>query len=57
MFIKKRVHYMSNTCKLCESSVQNYEVENAIEFNVGPPYWMRDIWPVMRQESSECRGR
>ena len=20
-------------------------------------YWMRDIWPVMRQESSECRER
>ena len=27
-----------------------------VEFNVGPPYWMRD-WPVLRQESSECKER
>ena len=26
------------------------------EFNVGPPYWMRD-WPVIRQESSKYKER
>ena len=25
-----------------------------VEFNVGPPYWMRD-WPVIWQESSNCK--
>ena len=28
----------------------------SVEFNVGPPYWMRD-WPVIRQESSKHKER
>ena len=27
-----------------------------IQFSVGPPYWMRDIWPVMRRNPAKVES-